>query len=385
MAKKTTTQTDPTSIPEVKDVAQTPASTPMTMEDLLASSDYVLKVPRTGDVVQGKIVGITKKMVLVDIGGKTEGMVVDKEFDLAQDFIADLAVGQMIDVYVLDGESNGGQILLSLKKAAMDKKWDELARLTEKNETIMVHAFDVNRGGMVVTYEGLRGFIPTSQFGRHVANKLMSLKGTELAVKCLEVNKEQNRLIFSERQVSEAAEIANTTTALDKIKSGDVVKGVITGVKPFGIFVAIEVPCGEKEVGVLEGLVHISEISWDKIDDISSKFSKGQAVEAKVVAVDKEQAKLTLSIKQLQADPWTKLAEEFPVGSTITGHVSRLAPFGVFISIVPGVDGLMHESKVGGAIYEPGQEVQVVIDSIDPQQRRVSLSPTATEVPVDYK
>lgn len=362
----------------------------LTMEDLLSQSEYKLSVPKAGDIIQGKVAGVTKKMVLVDVGGKTEGLVVDKEFQQAVDFISELKIGDTVDVYVLDGENEQGQILLSLKKAAMDKKWDEFIKIMEEQTTIQVKAIDVNRGGMVVMLEGVRGFIPTSQFGRAVSGKLPVLKGKDLDVKLIEVDKEKNRLIFSERLVSEADEIANSSAALDAVKEGAIVKGTITGIKPFGIFVAVEVEVAEEkegkaQLGVLEGLVHISEVAWDKVDDLQALYKKGQEIETKVLLVDKEQSKLTLSIKQLQGDPWEKLEQECPAGSTITGTVSRVVPFGVFVTIASGVDGLIHESKLNGTTYFEGEKVSVVIDSIDTDQRRVSLSPTASELPVNYK
>lgn len=378
MAKQTTTNaTDPKA-----------GSAGVTMADLLAQSEYNLRVPKTGNIVTGTVKNITKKMVLIDVGGKTEGIVTDREYHQAVDFIETLTVGQTVDVYVLDGESDSGQILLSLKKAALDKKWDELTAAIEADKSVMVHAMDVNRGGMVVLFEGLRGFIPTSQFGRHITSKLPTLKGKDIEVKVIEADREKNRLIFSERQVSEASEIANSTAALQALEEGQVVKGVITGIKPFGLFVAVEVPVeneGEKGTGVLEGLVHVSEVSWDKVDDLQTMFKKGQQVEAKVVVVDKNQGKLTLSLKQLQGDPWSDFASEIAEGATMKGTVSRIVPFGVFVSLKPGIDGLIHESKLGGEVYSEGQEVMVSVDSIDTDQRRVSLSPMTSELPVTYK
>ena len=378
MAKQTTTNaTDPKT-----------GSAGVTMADLLAQSDYTLRVPKTGNITTGVIKSITKKLVLIDVGGKTEGVVADREYQQAIDFIETLKEGETVDVYVLDGESDSGQILLSLKKAALDKKWDELNEAIQADKSVSVHAMDVNRGGMVVLYEGLRGFIPTSQFGRHITSKLATLKGKNIDVKVIEADREKNRLIFSERQVSEASEIANSTAALQALEEGQVVKGVITGIKPFGLFVAVEVPVeneGEKGTGVLEGLVHVSEVSWDKVDDLNALYKKGQQVEAKVVVVDKNQGKLTLSLKQLQGDPWNDFAAEITEGSTMKGTVSRIVPFGVFVSLKSGIDGLIHESKLGGEVFSEGEEVMVSVDSIDTDQRRVSLSPMTSELPVTYK
>lgn len=360
---------------------------PITMEQLLAQSDYNLHIPEEGDIITGTIIEITKKMVLVDIGAKTEGLVLDREFQAASDMISSLKAGDKVDAFVLDGDNAHGQILLSLKRAALDKKWDELVKAQEAEETVTVEGLDVNRGGMVVSIEGLRGFIPTSQFGRQVTGKLNALVGKTLDVKVLEADKDKNRLIFSERLVSEADEIANSDAALSNVSVNDVVKGTVTGVKPFGVFVAVEVPLDEsgENLGVLEGMVHISEVSWDKVDDLTALFEKGQEIETKVVSVDKDQKKLTLSTKRLQDDPWEQLSEECPPGTTISGTVTRIVPFGVFVSIADGVDGLIHESKLSGQNYSEGDSISVVVDSIDTDQRRVSLSPTIDELPVTYK
>lgn len=364
-----------------------PSAAPtLTMEELLSQSGQTIQVPKTGNIVSGKIIDITKKMVLIDVGGKTEGMVVDREFQQAKEFIETLKPGETVDVYVLDGENENGQILLSLKKAAMNKKWDEFTAMMERGDVLTVKAFDVNRGGMVVLLDGVRGFIPSSQFGRAVAGRLPALKGKDIQAKLLEVDKEKNRLIFSERLVSEAEELANSQAALKHIEEGAVVDGTITGIKPFGMFMAVEVEVEPGKKGLLEGLVHISEVSWEKVEDLNALYKKGQAIKAKVLVVDEQQGKLTLSIKQLQEDPWNKVADEFPVGATITGEVSRVVPFGVFITIAPGVDGLIHNSKMSSSeVYRPGDRVTVSVDSVDVEQHRVSLSPAAKELPVTYK
>lgn len=362
----------------------------LTMEDLLAQANYTLRVPQEGDVIQGTIIEIGRKMLLVDIGAKTEGLVIDREFNAAIDVISGLKVGDKVDVYVLESSNRQGQILLSLQKAALDKTWSDLEEKAAQQATVKVYGEEVNRGGMVVTIAGLRGFIPTSQFGRHVTGKLDSLVHKEFDAQILEADKEKARLIFSERLVSEADEIANSDKALSEVEAGQVVKGTVTGVKPFGVFVAVEVPVGETadgqpKLGVLEGMVHISEVSWEKIDNLTEMFKKGQEISTKVLSVDKDQKKLTLSLRLLADDPWEKLSEECPPGTTVTGTVTRVVPFGVFVTIQPGVDGLIHESKLAGQVYYEGQEVSVVVDSIDADQRRVSLSPTMDELPVTYK
>lgn len=384
----------PKAAPEADQKSTKPA---ITMADLLADNDYAITIAQPGDIVQGVIVSIAKKMAVIDVGGKTEGLVVDREFQQAEDFISELKPGDKVDAYVLEKDDNNGQIMLSLKKAMQDKKWNKIIKEQGDQSTIEVESIETNRGGMVVVYEGIRGFIPTSQFGRQVSGKLDSLKGKNIKVKILEVDKEKNRLIFSERLVSEADELANAEQALTKISEGDIVEGVITGIKPFGIFVAVEVPLSAEEkakksddqssdkIGVLEGLVHISEVSWDKVEDLSSLFSKGQRIKTQVLAVSEEHGKLTLSIKQLKDDPWEDFSKNNPAGTIIDGEVSKVVPFGVFVSLASGIEGLIHESKLSGEPYATGDKVSVVIDSVDTDQRRVRLSPATTDVPVTYK
>lgn len=360
----------------------------LSMADLLAKAGSQVKVPKTGDIVNGKIISISKKQVLIDVGGKTEGVVADREFQMAAEFIAELKAGDAVEAYVLDADTERGQIMLSLKQAAQDKKWDELEAKQKAGDILTVIANEVNRGGVVAHVDGIRAFIPSSQFGRHMT-KLPQLKGKEIQVKILEIDKDQARLILSERLVSEADELANSSLALQAIEEGSTVKGIITGIKPFGLFVAVEVPVkneeGAESKGVLEGLVHVSEVSWEKIDDLNATFKKGQEIETKVLVVDKNQGKLTLSIRQLNGNPWDDLADKMPAGTIIRGKVSRVVPFGVFVAIAPGVDGLIHESKLAGNVYGEGDEVEVSVDSIDTAQQRVSLSPATTELPVTYK
>jgi ribosomal protein S1 len=359
---------------------------PKTMEELLASADKQLKVPLKGSIVEGVITDITKKMVVVDIGGKTEGVVVDKEFELAADFIEDLAVGDTISVYIISSENDKGQTLLSLKKAAMDKKWDMFINALENNLNVNVKGVELNKGGMIVVSYGIRGFVPSSQFGKVHLGKLHELIGKKFDVKVIEVDREKNRLIFSERHVSEQNIIEQRDAALTSIKVGDALDGTVSGIMPFGLFITVEVNTQDSKKGQVEGLVHISEMSWMKVEDPNKLFKVGDKVKVKVLGIDQAAGKLNLSIKQLTDDPWNTIAERYPVGSTITGKVSRIESFGVFVNFEPGVDGLIHISKVTSLDeYQIGDKVTVNVESIESDKRRMSLSPVLTTVPMGYK
>jgi len=354
---------------------------PTTMEELLALSGYELSVPKKGETIKGLVTGVTRKMVMVDIGAKTEGIVADREYDYAREYIETLKVGDEIDVYVASEENERGQILLSLKRAMFDKLWNMLEDYLKNETEVQVKTVELNRGGMIVRWQGLRGFVPSSQFGASYQGNLQGLVGKTINVKPIEVDREKNRLIFSEKHVSEAAEMAERENVLKHVKVGDSFDGKVTGVLSFGAFVAVTV-----DKVTVEGLVHISEISWEKVDDIHKYLKVGDSVKVRVLGVEEGTGKLNLSIKQLQTDPWSLVAQKYAAGTTVKGTVSRTAPFGVFINFEPGVDGLIHVSRVGsfGELKE-GETIEVLVENVDPEHRRMSLGPVLTEVPVGYK
>jgi ribosomal protein S1 len=360
---------------------------PKTMEELMAQFGADMKVPKRGDVVEGLVTDVGRRMVQVDIGGKTEGIVIDKEFEVALDYIGQLKIGDKVSVYIVSAENERGQILLSLKKAAMDQKWDYFKKAMETGEAIEVRGLELNKGGMIVVSEGIRGFVPTSQFGKAVVGNLDSLLNRSFKTKVIEVDREKNRLIFSERHVSEEALMKQKASTLDAIKVGETYTGVVSGILPFGAFVTVNVPIdGDKDPGHIEGLVHISEISWEKVDDPGKYLQMGEEVTVRVLGIDAAAGKLNLSIKQLIPDPWVTAKEHYPEGTVVKGVVSRIASFGVFVHLEAGIDGLIHISKImDGEMPRVGEDVSVTVESVDPDARRMSLSLTPTEVPIGYK
>lgn len=393
MATKTTKKKD-----SQEDVVKTPVAetkqknvtTPKTMEELLAGQKANLIVPQKGVTVTGIITGITKKALIIDIGGKTEAIVSDKEFDLARDYISHLEVGQEIEAQVMSEENNQGQVLLSLKQAALDSRWDYFADMMQKGEILDAKGVDVNKGGLIVVVNGVRGFVPSSQFGKNLVGKFATLRGKTISVKTIEVDREKNRLIFSERHVSEADEIAQKSQAIDSVKVNEIYEGVVSGVMPFGLFVTVEVPVSgdktEQTIGQVEGLVHISEISWEKVSHPKDYHKVGDRIKVRVLGLDERTGKLNLSIKQLSDDPWLKVGERYEVGMSVTGTVSRIEPFGAFINVETGVDGLIHSSKLDPQTpLKKGDKVTVNVESVDPEQRRMSLSLVLTELPMGYK
>ncbi len=376
---------------------------PQTMGELLEMTDYDPVIPQEGRKIEGTITLKNDKMIKLDLGAKTEGVVTGREYSFAQDYIEDLEEGDKVKATVRSVENNRGQIMLSLRGAASDAKWEYFEEALEKGTSLEAKGIEANKGGLIVSINGVRGFVPSSQFSRRYLGQIGLLKGKEFEVKAIEVDRERNRLIFSERHVSEAQQIAQKAKALELVKEDGVYKGVISGVKSFGLFMTVEIPLTEEEeakegevrsakdlpsddIGYIEGLIHISEISWEKVDHPRNYHQVGDRVKVKVLGVDEASGKLNLSIKRLSQDPWQKVDEEYPVGTTFTGEVSRIEPFGVFVDVMPGVDGLIHVSKLDPKVkLKEGDEVTVNVDSVEPDKRRMSLSMVLTEVPMGYK
>ncbi|MCB9813417.1 MAG: S1 RNA-binding domain-containing protein [Pseudomonadales bacterium] len=360
---------------------------PKTMAELLANADHKMVIPKKGAVVTGVITSIGKKSLILDIGAKTEGVVSDKEFENAKEYVSELKVGQNLEATVFSVENDRGQVLLSLKKAANDSKWDYFIDAFEKEEVLDAKGLEVNKGGLIVLVNGTRGFVPSSQFGKDLVGNFLQLKGETIKVKVIEVDREKNRLIFSERHVSEAREIAQKSQALEAVEVGKIYEGVVSGVMHFGLFITVEIPVeGSKNVGHVEGLVHISEISWEKVTHPKEFNAVGDRIKVRVLGIDDKTGKLNLSIKQLSSDPWQTIADKYQVGTTVEGTVSRIEAFGAFINVEPGIDGLIHSSKLDSQnTLKKGDKITVNVESVDPDHRRMSLSLVLTEVPVGYK
>ena len=346
----------------------------VTMDELLEKNEDSFKKVVAGDTIEGKVLSVKKHEILIDLGAQGVGLVPRREASFARN----LNIGDEVTASVVEAEMDDGYVLLSLRKAVKDKGWDEIATKLDNGETVEVTPFDANRGGLLVEYEGIRGFLPVSQLSAEhyprvgssdkdeILQRLNSLVGKGIKVRILDANKKENKLIFSEKEAIKDG----LAERFAELKIGDVIKGVVTGVVDFGVFVNVD---------GIEGLVHISEISWERVNNPSDYVKVGDIIEAKIIAIDKE--RLSLSMKQLVEDPWISEVENLRKGSKVEGTVTRITPFGAFVQISPAVEALVHVSELGeGSDVDPekiftlNERKSFKVLDIDKEGRKISLS-----------
>ncbi len=344
----------------------------LTMDELLAGSE--LEALKSGDVIEGSILSIKKHEMWIDLGPAGVGVVMRREIGPGQQ----LEIGQPITVSVVDPELDEGHALLSMKRAVKDKGWDELQRVFEDKDTIEVFAYDANRGGLLIELEGIRGFMPVSQLSAdhyprvtgadkdEIMQKLSALVKKPLTVRILDINRKDNKLIFSEKE----AVRDDMQERFEKLKVGDVVKGIVTGVIDFGAFINVD---------GIEGLIHISEISWERVEDPRKYVKTGETVEAKIIAIDKD--RLSLSLKQMSDDPWLNEVKEFKKDAMVEGRVTRITPFGAFVQLSPSVEALVHVSEMSDdegtdpeKVFKVNETKQFKVLDVDTDSRKIALS-----------
>ncbi|MBH1956647.1 30S ribosomal protein S1 [Candidatus Saccharibacteria bacterium] len=350
------------------------AQAAITMDDLLAGSDATVKQITAGEVITGTVLSLRKHEVLIDLGAQGVGFVPRREVG----FSRALKEGDEVTASVVDAELDNGYSLLSLRKAAKDRGWEEVAAKLESGEIIEVSPYDANRGGLLVEYEGVRGFLPVSQLSAEhyprvgssdkdeILQRLNALIGQSLKVRILDSDRKANKLIFSEKEAIKDGLAAR----FEKLTIGDEVTGVVTGVVDFGVFVNVE---------GIEGLVHISEISWERVNNPSDYVKVGETIKAKIISIDKD--RLSLSIKQLSQDPWLDEVEQFKPGTEVEGTVTRITPFGAFVQISPAVEALVHVSELGEGdnadpekVFTLNERKSFVVLDVDKDNRKISLS-----------
>jgi small subunit ribosomal protein S1 len=358
------------------------------MEALLAASTTPINIKR-GNVVEGVIVRIDQDEILVDIGLKAEGVLSTKELPASgYGSFNELHLNDKVLVYVVQPETSEGHAVLSLKRANTERQWRIAEEQYKNGELLKARVTDYNKGGLIVDVAGIRGFVPISQIlnlkreevaaggeNQETAAKLQSMKDKELQLKIIEVNRARNRLILSERLAVQEWRTRRREELLDELRSGEVRRGVVSNLANFGAFV---------DLGGADGLVHISQLAWSRVNHPSEVLHVGQEVEVQVLSVDKDKKKIALSIKRAEVDPWTTVEKRYTLGQVVTGVVTKIAPFGAFARIEDGIEGLIHHSELSPgtdpkAILHEGAQLQLRILRIDAERRRLRLSLRQTE------
>jgi small subunit ribosomal protein S1 len=361
-------------------ISKTTSKGPLTMADLLAKAGKKFISYSVGQKIRAKVVSKTHKALILDIGGKSEGVVTEKAFIEARDFIKTLKVGDEVTTSVLISESRDGNVVLSLRQAMYGAAWEKLEKARDAKEGVAVYAKGVNPSGVAVECEGVGGFIPTTQLGKEASKNTQSLVGKYFKAVPIEVDRNYNKLVLSEKEVSEASDIKEASKAILKVKEGDVYKGVVTTVANFGCFVKIEIDKGRE----VEGLVHISELSWGRVERVADVVNKGDEVKIKVIG--NKDGKLAFSIKQAQDDPWKEAVKKYKPEDRIKGKVVRLSDFGAFVELEPGIEGLIHITKIPPATrIKEGDEVNCYVEEIDTKSKKLSLGLVLTSKPLGYK
>lgn len=373
-------QSGGTAVAVAEKPAEIPASQELTMADLL--DQYVpSKALRRGEIIDGKVMSKTGEGLLVNIGYKSEGLIPGREMrTLGPEGVEELGIGDEIIAYVINPEGPDGSSILSIDRARGEQGWRILEKSMESDETVKGKIIGSNRGGAVVESEGVQGFIPLSQLVGPARELYVpggeppkeGFVGMEVEFKIVELNRRRNRAIFSERAALQAWKQIQKMRLVQELSEGEIRRGRVAGISNFGAFV---------DLGGADGLIHISELSWEPVKSPEEVVSVGDEIDVFILKVDRENLKIALSLRRLKPEPWDEVENKFAVGQTVDGVVTKLANFGAFARIDAGIEGLIHISELSHQVIKhprdvvnEGDELQLKIIRIEPERRRLGLS-----------
>jgi ribosomal protein S1 len=350
------------------------------MAELLAAFEKDFVVPKKGELVKGKIVSVNEKEIVVNIGYKADGIIPKAEVSNNDVNLTEFAhEGQELEVYILKKDDGDGNVLLSLKRISQLKDWTELEKLAEEATIISVVIKEAVKGGVIAYFNEIRGFIPASQIALHYVNDLSVYVGQTIDVKILEVNKNKRRAVFTRKQLLSEELKEKKAELWGKITEGSIVSGEVKRITSFGAFV---------DIGGLDGLIHISEMSWGRIKSPKEAVKIGETVEVKVLTIDKATEKVSLSLKQVKNDPWIEFDNNYKVNDIVDAKVVNLTDFGAFLEIEPGLEGLVHISQISSEridkpsdVLKIGDASQAKIIEVNLEERKIKLSIRAINEP----
>ncbi len=344
-----------------------------TSEEFLAAVDETMKYFNDGDLVEGTIVKVDRDEVLLDIGYKTEGVIPSRELSIKHDVDPDevVAVGDQVEALVLTKEDKEGRLILSKKRAQYERAWGDIERIKDEDGVVSGTVIEVVKGGLILDI-GLRGFLPASLVEMRRVRDLAPYIGQEIEAKIIELDKNRNNVVLSRRAWLEQTQSEVRSSFLNKLERGQVRTGTVSSIVNFGAFV---------DLGGVDGLVHVSELSWKHIDHPNEVVEVGQEVTVEVLEVDMDRERVSLSLKATQEDPWQTFARTHALGQIVPGKVTKLVPFGAFVRVEDGIEGLVHISELAvrhvdlaEQVVSVNDEVFVKVIDIDLERRRISLS-----------
>ncbi len=346
---------------------------------LLDEYDYAR--PQRGEVREGIVMKVEESSVLVSIGTKREGIIPQNDLrQVGDEVTGNLKVGDLIQVYIQDPENRDGELILSLTMVQVARDWEEAARLSTEGGIVQGQVIGYNKGGLLVQFNRIRGFVPASQVaqlhGRTAAEErqqaLQRMVGQTIPLKVIEVDRERNRLVLSERSATQEWRKAQKNRLLTELQPGDVLSGRVNQLTNFGAFI---------DLGGADGLAHISELSWQRVNHPREVLTPGQEVKVMVVEIDPSRERIGLSLRRLQTNPWETIDQRYTLGQLVSGPVTNVAPFGAFVQIEEAVEGLIHASELDNDpqaqprdLLQPGQTITARIISLDKQRQRMGLS-----------
>ncbi|MGZ4137458.1 MAG: 30S ribosomal protein S1 [Actinomycetota bacterium] len=345
----------------------------LTPEELIEAMEASLRDFKDGDIVDGEVVKIDRDEVLVDIGYKSEGVIPAKELSIRHDVNPNevVKVGDHIEALVLQKEDKEGRLILSKKRAQYERAWGRIEEVMQSGGTIKGPVIEVVKGGLILDI-GLRGFLPASLVDLRRVRDLHPFVGTELEAKIIELDRNRNNVVLSRRAFLEESQSEGRKKFLESLQKGERRKGTVSSIVNFGAFV---------DLGGVDGLVHVSELSWKHVDHPSEVVQVGQEVEVEVLDVDLERERVSLSLKATQEDPWKEFERKYQAGEVIEGQVTKLVPFGAFVRVAAGIEGLVHISELSNehvdtpeSVLNVGDTVRVKVIEVDVSRRRISLS-----------
>ena len=352
------------------------------MASLLEAEGVNIDFPRQGEIRQGIIASISKDQILVSVGTKSEGVITGKELEaIPEEDLKDLEVGKEISVYIINPEDSNGNLVLSYMQAREEENWKKAEELMANKTPFESKVVHYNKGGLIVALDGLRGFVPASQIsmsrkaamtGDTPEQRYGKMVGSPITCCVMEVDRERRRLIFSERAASNETRETVKERIIENLQEGEIRKGRVTSLADFGAFV---------NINGADGLVHLSEVSWDHIKNPAEVLKVGDEVNVKVISVDKDKKRIGLSIRQTQEDPWGDRMAKYKVGELLTAEITRLTKFGAFAKLEDDLEGLIHISEISEKriehakeVLKEGDKVTVRVIKIDPEAHRIGLS-----------